>query len=149
MKVCKDEIIYIESFWSGRKRLFYKDIECFKNENGNYEYIKEDIKKEIIVEGSILRGVSIQVDEKKIEVVEKIKWYEYLLCFSFLGLLFYNANPIVTPLIASLFGMIDLIVMRGLKSVLLKILASIIIAALAIGAIYLIMLIIKAMPTQN
>ena len=149
MRVYKDDIVYIESFWSGRKRVFYKNIECFKNENGNYEYINEEEKKEIIVDGSMLKGVNIKIDDKKIEVVEKIKWYEYLLCFSFLGIIFYDTGIIIGSLIASLFGMIDLILMRSMKNILLKILVSIITLALAFGTLYLALLILKTISKQE
>ena len=42
MRVNIGDYIYIEYFFSGRKRLFYKGQECFKGESGKYEYKQEE-----------------------------------------------------------------------------------------------------------
>ena len=141
MRVYKEDLIYIESFWSGRKRVFYKDEECFKNENGAYEYYskEEDAKKEITVIGSLLNGVVIKIDDREIEMVGKIKWYEYLLCFAFLGLLFYDSNYLIGGLVSSIFGIINLIVIRGIKNKFFKVLASVLVAAIAFLVLFVVL----------
>ncbi len=143
MRVYKNEYIYIENFFNGNKRLFYNNEELFKNENGNYEYKENDEVKEIIVEGSLFNGVKIINNEKEEVIVKSIRWYELLLTFSYIGFLFYGNDYIVSAIIAGIFGIVNMVIMRGIKNVFLKIVASILTACVCALVLILAYIIIK------
>ena len=144
MRVNKDDYTYVEYFFSGRKRLFYKGEECFKNENNKYEYKEEDIIQEIEIQGSLLNGVKAIMNNEETILVKSIRWYEYLLTFAFIGFVFYGENYVLSSLIAAIMGIVNLIVMRGIRQVWLKIVASVLVAGLTILLIMLFTLILKA-----
>lgn len=145
MRVNKDDYIYIEYFFSGRKRLFYKGRECFKGESGKYEYQEGEDIQEIEVIGSLLNGVRVIKDEQETTLVKPIRWYEYLFTFAYIGFVFYGDNYVLSSLVAAILGIINLIVMRGIKQVWLKIVASILVAGLTVLIIILASMILKAL----
>ena len=145
MRVNKDDYIYIEYFFSGRKRLFYKGIECFKGESGKYEYKDGDDIQEIEVVGSLLNGVKVVKEDTETILIKSIRWYEYLLTFAYIGFVFYGDNFVLSSLIAAVLGIINLIVMRGIRQVWLKIVAALFVAGLTILIIMLAGIILKAL----
>lgn len=149
MRVYKDDILYIEYFWSGRKRFFYKDEECFKNEQGNYEYKKDDEILEIKLNGNLLTGVKCIIKEEEIELVKPIQWYEYLISLFFFGLIFYGDNVLVAGVVASMLSIVNLIVIRAIKNVFLKIIVSIVIAGIAFGLLVLLLLLLKTLGGEE
>ena len=142
MRVYKDDILYVEYFWSGRKRFFYKDEECYKNENGYYEYKKDDESLEIDVKGNMLTGVKCTIKEEEIVLIKSAQWYEYLLCFAFLALIIYGDNILVSSVVASMLSIVNFIIIRSIKNIFLKILVSIAVAALAFGLIVVLLLLL-------
>ena len=144
MRVNIGDYIYVEYFFSGRKRLFYKGQECFKGESGKYEYKQEDDIQEIEIQGSLLNGVKAIKDNEETILVKSIRWYEYLLTFAYIGFVFYGDNYVLSSLIAAILGIINLIVMRGIKQIWLKVVASLLIAGITILLIMLFTLILKA-----
>lgn len=145
MRVNKDDYIYIEYFFSGRKRLFYKGREIFKGESGKYEYKEDDNTQEIELVGSLLTGVKVIKEENETVLVKSIRWYEYLLTFAYIGFIFYGDNYVLSSLIAAVLGIINLIVMRGIRQVWLKIVAALLVAGLTILLIMLAGIILKAL----
>ncbi len=143
MKVNIGDYTYIEYFFSGRKRLFYKGEECFKGENGTYEYKQGEDIQEIDIQGSLLNGVKAIKDDEVTIIVKPIRWYEYLFTFAYIGFVFYGDNYVLSSLIAAILGIVNLIVMRGIRQIWLKIVATLLLAGLTILLIMLASIILK------
>ena len=69
------EIIYNESFWSGRKSLKINGV--YVKPVSKNEYLINE--KKAIINGSFLNGTTLLIDGESIQLTPKIKWYEAVL----------------------------------------------------------------------
>ncbi len=69
------EIIYTESVFSGRKKIFVNGKEL-KKQSKNV-YVTES-GEQVTIKGSFYQGVELVIGVNKYQVSERLKWYEYL-----------------------------------------------------------------------
>ena len=69
------EIIYKESFWTGKKSLTINGVEA--QPVSKKEFVLEE--KRIIIKGNYLTGIVLHLDGDIVRVSEQTKWYEFIL----------------------------------------------------------------------
>lgn len=69
------KIEYFESAWTGKKSVTIADNKLMQVSKDNFIYKTTAGDLGVKVEGSYMRGVTIDVAGDKIEVIEKPKWY--------------------------------------------------------------------------
>ena len=75
------EIMYEESFWTGKKSLYINGTPITKIDKMTFVISKDEKNQYFNLKGSMLTGVTLTVDGQTIEISEKPKWYELLLIF--------------------------------------------------------------------
>ena len=134
------EIVYMESFWIGRKTL-----------RVNGEYAVAVSKKEFLingeratVKGSYYTGISILYNGEAIEITPKPKWYEFVLALiPILFLLTWGNSPTLCAifpvvggalggLLGATFGILSLALMKKTEKTAFKVLIGVGLAVLAI-----------------
>lgn len=148
------EIIYEESFWTGKKNIFIN--EKLLEKTSKTTFITEDGKK-VILSGNYLMGVKATIESDTIQLTPSVKWYEIAL--SILPFIFVmiwgnipstvNILPIVSGMIggaiSGLFSIINLFIIKGIKGFPLKLFVSILIFGLTVLVCYLIAIIILSL----
>ena len=71
------EIIYNESFWTGKKELMVNGVRAQRI--SKKEYVINE--KKLILKGNYITGVSLSVEGENIQLLPKSKWYEVVLAF--------------------------------------------------------------------
>ena len=127
------EITYEESFWIGKKVLYINNQPLKKISKNTFE---TDTGEIITLKGNYLYGVSATIGSETIQLTAKVKWYEIVLSLiPFIFILFWgnstalvNIFPIVGGAIGGaiggLFAMLNLLTIKGVKAVWIKILIS-------------------------
>ena len=127
------EIIYNENFWTGKKTLTINGV-CAQPVSKK-EFTVEG--KKVVIIGSSLMGLKLQIDNDIVEISSKPKWYEIVLAFLPLIFLLTWGNstalcsvfPVVGGAIGGALGGIgsitSLLLMKKAKSLLTKMLIGI------------------------
>lgn len=134
-------LIYEESFWTGKRKITYGDIECQKENKLTYSYnTGEEESKYIYIKGSQFTGISLNLDGNIITVLPKTAWWEYTLVgvLVFVSLFFVLGGALGGGL-AALIGMTALLVNRYMKKTFLRVLIPI-----AMFAVYALIVFIVA-----
>lgn len=128
------KIVYEESFWTGRKKLYVNDEELIKTSKRSFQ--TQD-NQEWNISGNYLSGAILEKGEQKIRLTPAIKWYEIVLSIlPFLLILIWGNSvtlfslvPViggaVGGLISGIISVLNLLIIKGIKSVWLKILISV------------------------
>lgn len=94
------EIVYEESFWTGRRKISINGKQLTKVGRTTFAYVENDVTYSVVVLGNFFTGVKLVVsnstnpNEKEfIKVVEGFKWYEFI--FAFIGFVFVIAWNLV------------------------------------------------------
>jgi len=134
------EIIYTESFWTGKKTLKINGVDA--KPLSKKEFLINGEK--FLIKGSVYTGISIHVNNEPIEVSPKPKWYEVVLSLiPVLFLLTWGNSPDLCAIfpviggaiggaIGALFSLTSLHLMKKAKSPIFKILVGIGIFALTL-----------------
>ena len=147
------EIVYEESFWTGRKKLSINGEPLVKKSRTEFE--TQD-GKNVTLKGNILTGTKAEIDGSTIEIVPATKWYEYVL--SFVSLVFVliwgnvTALCLIFPIvggalggfISALFSVLNLILIKKTDKLWLKLVISLASFVIAILICYLLALAILA-----
>ena len=127
------EIVYNESFWTGKKALTINGVDA--QPVSKKEFTAEG--KKLVIIGSSLMGLKLQIDNDIVEISSKPKWYEIALAFLPLIFLLTWGNsaalcsvfPVVGGAIGGALGGIgsitSLLLMKKAKSLLTKMLIGI------------------------
>ena len=127
------EIICTESFWTGKKTLTINGVDA--QPISKTEFAQEG--KKVVITGSLLFGLKLQIDNDTVVVSSKPKWYEIALAVLPLIFLLTWGNsatlcsvfPVVGGAIGGALGgvgsMTSLLLMRNAKSVPAKLLIGI------------------------
>ena len=127
------EIVYNESFWTGKKTLTINGV--YAQPVSKKEFTAEG--KKLVIIGSSLMGLILQIDNDIVEISSKPKWYEIV--FAVLPLIFLltwgnsaalcSVFPVVGGAIGGALGGIgsitSLLLMKKAKSLLTKMLIGI------------------------
>ncbi|MBO5102722.1 MAG: hypothetical protein J6C13_01360 [Clostridia bacterium] len=139
MKVVKQhnvygKIVYNESDWTGKKTITINGKELTKTSKTGFIYDNNGTQIPVTVEGNFWLGSSIKINNEKIELIEKSKWYEIACALSIFILILIWGNvpalcaivPVVGGaiggLVSAVFAMFCLIFMKRVKSIWLKLL---------------------------
>lgn len=136
------EIVYEESFWSGKKTLSFNNVELKKLSNKSF--LLED-GREITVNGNYLTGVKLLIGSETIKVTPTVTWYEIVLSVLPFLLIMVWGNVValceIVPVvggaiggfISGLLSVTNLLIIRRLKNIWLKIAVSIAMLGLTFG----------------
>lgn len=128
------EIVYNESFWTGKKTVTINGVDA--QPISKKEFTAEG--KKVVIIGSSLSGLKLQIDNDIVEVSPKPKWYEIVLAVLPLIFLVTWGNsavlcsifPVVGGAIGGALGgvssMTSLLLIRNAKSLLTKLLIGIV-----------------------
>lgn len=84
------EIVFCESFWTGKKKLSLNGVEAKRISKKEYT----SNEKTMLLNGSTLTGATLSVDGKTIQLSPKPRWYEVALAvFPFLLVVVWGNNP--------------------------------------------------------
>ena len=84
------EIVYTESFWTGKKTLTVNQITAVQASKNKFTLDE----KSISLKGSFYTGVTLHIENEKIQISPKAKWYEILLAvIPLVFLLTWGNNP--------------------------------------------------------
>ncbi len=73
------EITYEESFWTGKRKLFFNGQELKKVNKKNFQLDKNDgTVVNLSLFGNIMMGVKIHIDGKTIVLLAPPAWYDYI-----------------------------------------------------------------------
>ena len=146
------EICYFESEWTGRKRLTINGRELQKDSKKTFLYIKDGKTISFEHKGSFFSGVSIFIENEKIEITKPCKWYEFVLAiipFAFVIIwgnipVSVNIFPVVGGAIGGgitgLLGAYGLSISSRMQKWYLKVLVGVITAVISILICYLVAL---------
>ena len=127
------EIVYNESFWTGKKTLTINGVDV--QPVSKKEFTVEG--KKVVITGSSLMGLKLQIDNDVIEISSKPKWYEIVLAVLPLIFLLTWGNSVVLcsifPVVGGAIGgalggigsVTSLLLMKNAKSLLTKLLIGI------------------------
>lgn len=138
MKITKNhptlgEIVYNENNWTGKKSLFVNGKELTRTDKTTFVYEEGENKTDIKVEGNFLKGAALKYKDESIEISPSMKWYEILLSVFIVAFVCIWGNitacvqifPIIGGAIggaiSGLFAVLNLICMKAVRKVWLKI----------------------------
>lgn len=128
------KIVYEESFWTGGKKLYVNGEELVKVSKKSFQTKDGQIWN---IAGNYLRGAVLEKGEQKIRLTPAVKWYEVVLSVLPFALILIWGNsaalvsivPVVGGalggLISGIIAVLNLLIVKGVKPIWLKILISI------------------------
>ena len=143
------EIIYNENAWTGKKDLSISNKALEKVDRSTF---KMEDGKEVKLSGNYFSGVKLSIDSDTIVLSQGLKWYEYVLSvLPFILILIWGNSvalceivPVVGGfvggLISAVFSFLNLIILKKLKNIWLKVLVSIVTLGLTFLVCFLIAL---------
>lgn len=144
------EIVYSESFWTGKKSLTINGTPL--QGLSKKEFLFDE--KKIIVKGNYLLGASLQIENEEIALSPKVKWYETVLAIlPFIFVLTWGNSPDLVAVIPILggaiggalggtFGCISMLLMKRVQLPIHKALVGIGIFGLSIFVNYVVAVVI-------
>ena len=72
-------IIYEESFWTGKKKVTINGTVLKAVSKTAFEYQRENENVRVYVEGNMFKGAQLHVGDEKFLICDKTMWYEYIL----------------------------------------------------------------------
>ncbi|MBQ2714227.1 MAG: hypothetical protein IJF76_01165 [Clostridia bacterium] len=129
------QIVYNESFWTGKKTLMVNGKNLTKIDKQTFSYSNEGQSKYFVLDGNFLKGVFLTIDKEKIQLVPPLKWYEiFLPVIVFVALLVWANSPtlvLIFPLVGGAIGgliggigtLSSVLAMKSIKSIPHKFLA--------------------------
>lgn len=125
-------IVYEENFWTGKKNIFINDTPLVKQSKKLFLYSNGIENKTVHVTGNFVAGTKLVIGGETIEMVPSAKWYE-IMCSIFIFVLnmvwgnsvalctiFPVAGGAIGGAISGLIAVANLLVMKSVKSVALK-----------------------------
>lgn len=143
------EVIYNENAWTGKKDLSISNKALEKVDRSTF---KMEDGKEVKLSGNYFSGVKLNIDSDTIVLSQGLKWYEYVLSsLPFILILIWGNSvalceivPIVGGfvggLISAVFSFLNLIILKRLKNIWLKVLISVVTLGLTFLVCFLIAL---------
>ena len=136
------EIVYDENFWTGRKSITFNGEAL---ERVSRKEFRTKSGEQVLVKGSFLTGVKLDIGGEAITVMSTVKWYEILLAIIPFILIMVWGNTValvrIVPVvggaigggISGLFSATSLCLMRSVKPLWLKILIGVIFIGVTFG----------------
>lgn len=118
------ELVYEESFWSGKKVLKYDGVELKKISRNVFEYDNGTSKEQFEVVGNMVLGVKIKMFGSEVQVTRKVAWYELVMSL-FVAMPCLILGGAIGGALGAIFGIINLFVIRNINKWWWKLLISI------------------------
>ena len=125
-------IVYEENFWTGKKNILINNTPLIKQKKKLYLYSDGTTSKTVHVMGNFVTGTKLVIDGETIEITPRAKWYE-IACSIFifaLNMIWGNSVALcsIFPIVGGAIGggisgiiaMGNLLAMKSVKSVALK-----------------------------
>ena len=147
------EIVYDESFWTGKKTLMINGATCFAI--SKKEFLVDDQK--VLLSGNLYSGIRLSIDQETIEISPRPAWYEVVLAIlPLLFLLTWGNSPALCAIfpvvggaiggaIGAVFSLCSLLLMKKSKSTATKLLIGIGMFALTLLVAFVLALLILSM----
>lgn len=117
------ELEYKENFWNGKRTITYDGTTLTKIKRNLYEYKDGDITEQFEIKGNQLIGITIKMFGNTVEIARKLTWYEIVMAvLVFVPCVFFGA---IGGAIGGALGITNLIIIRQVDKVYLKIIFSI------------------------
>ncbi len=147
------EIVYDESFWTGKKTLTVNGATCFAI--SKKEFMVGDQK--VLLSGNLYLGIRLSIDQETIEISPRPAWYEIVLAIlPLLFLLTWGNSPALCTIfpvvggaiggaIGAVFSLSSLLLMKKSKSPATKLLIGVGMFALTLLVAFVLALLILSM----
>ncbi len=137
-------LIYQEGFWTGKRTISYDGTALTKVKRNIYEYKTENKVENFEIKGNQLVGVTINMLGNSVEVSRKLTWYEIVLSvLVFLPCILFGA---VGGAVGGVLGFTNIMVIRSVNKVWVKIVVSIEFIAISLLLSYILaVLVFKAL----
>lgn len=101
------KIEYDESIWTGRKNISINGVVLKKINKTTYEWVNNEETVTVNATGSLIKGLSLQINSDTIEIFPATKWYEYVMAIlPFLIVLIWGNVPALCAIIPVVGGAI-------------------------------------------
>ena len=138
------EIVYEENIWTGKKSLTMGATALKKVGKNTFSMVRGGVETKVVVKGSVLSGVTLQIQREEIQIVPKATWYDWVLSvLPFVLIMIWGNNvqlcsilPVVGGAIGGLIGGLGMIVCRMLsleKSIAGKLATALLVTAGSFG----------------
>lgn len=128
-------LYYEEGFWTGKRTIVYDGVPLTKVKRNLYELRQGDAVEQFVIKGNQLIGVTITMFGVEVEVARKLYWYEYVLAaIVFAPCVLFGA---VGGAVGGALGFFNLVVIRNVDKIWLKIIISVQFAAISLLLSYI------------
>lgn len=118
------EIVYEENVWSGKKNITINTTPLRQIKKNTYRLPWGATEVPVVVKGSFLTGVDLQVQQERITVIQKTTWYDWLLSMLPFALMIVWGNnvqlcsiiPVVGGAIGGALGGLGIVITRLLSA---------------------------------
>lgn len=136
------EIVYEENFWTGRKKVSLNGRELQKT--GKKSFVTET-GESVEIQGSYLSGALLQKGDASVRLTPPVKWYEIAMSILPFILVMIWGNVValceIIPVvggaigggISGLFSVLNLLIIKGVRNVWLKIVISLLTVGIVFG----------------
>ncbi len=129
------DLYYEEGFWTGKRTVKYDGAILPKVKRGSYEYKNGEITEIFKIKGNQLAGIKIKMFGSEVEIVRKITWQEIIMSILvFLPGFLFGA---IGGAIGGLLGFTNLVIIRQVDKIYLKIIFSILFMAIGLLLSYI------------
>lgn len=147
------EIVYDESFWTGKKTLTVNGTTCFAI--SKKEFMVGDQK--VLLSGNLYLGIRLSIDQETIEISPRPAWYEIVLAIlPILFLLTWGNSPSLCAIfpvvggaiggaVGAVFSLGSLLLMKKSKSPAIKLLIGVGMFALTLLVAFVLALLVLSM----
>ena len=130
------EILYEESAWSGKRSIFFQGVPLKKCSKTDFELTESGTSVSVRVRGNVFTGISLVIDGDDFPLTPATKWYEMVLSALIFAVPLVWGNNIVlvriVPVVggaiggavSGVFAVANLLMIKGIKPVVLKVLVS-------------------------
>lgn len=128
---------YEESFWTGKRTIYYDGKQLSKVKRNVYEYKNGEESQHFEIKGNQVIGVTVNMFGSSIEVLRKLTWLEILLSFLVLipPCVLFGA---IGGLFGGALGFTNIMVIRQIDKLYLKIIISVEFIAVTLLASYVV-----------
>lgn len=139
-KTKNKELYFEENFWTGKKHIIYDGVPLTKIRFNQYEYKTDETVETFLVKENAYSGIVVYMFGEQVEVVRKLVWYELAL-----SLLVFLSCALFGAIGGGIGGFLfceNVILIRKIDKLWLKILISLEIAILGVLLSYILAIMI-------
>ena len=130
------EIVYSESFWTGKKEIFINGTQLKKINKNTFSYENGETQETVMLHGSFLKGTTVGIGGELISMTPPATWYEWMLSIlPFTIIMIWGNVPALCAIIpvvggaiggaiSGALGALSMILMKSLKNAWQKVLVG-------------------------